>query len=252
MKIVLSPAKSLDFETPLPTNRYSENNFLPEAAQLNKVLKELRPEDLSKLMSISEKLADLNWKRNQEWQLPFTPENARPAVFAFKGDAYQGLDAYSIPEKDLDNLQNKLRILSGQYGILKPLDLIQPYRLEMGTKLTVGVHRNLYQFWGERLTDYLNNEMEDGEVLVNLASQEYFKVLQPKKLKARILTPVFKDYKNGKLKMISFYAKRARGMMVRYIIDEHIANPEEIKNFNREGYLFDEGLSTEKEWVFTR
>ncbi|MEN8187255.1 MAG: peroxide stress protein YaaA [Bacteroidota bacterium] len=252
MKIIISPAKSLDFETPVPTEKYSECQYLDQAEKLNSVLKEKSPKQLEKLMSISEKLSELNWKRNQNWSLPFTKENARQAVYAFKGTVYEGMDTYTIPGEKIGQLQNKLRILSGQYGILKPLDLIQPYRLEMGTKLKVGQKENLYQFWGDLITKTLNDEMENGEVLINLASNEYFKVLNKKILKTPIITPVFKDYKNGKLKMISFFAKKARGMMVRYIIDNDIEVTEDLIGFNYGGYVFDTNLSSETELVFTR
>jgi len=252
MKIVISPAKSLDFVTKTPTNKYSNARFLDQAEKLNKVLKKKSPRVLSKLMSISPKLGELNWQRNQDWHLPFKTDNARQAVYAFSGDVYIGLDAYSIPLKKVDQLQEKLRILSGQYGLLKPLDLMQAYRLEMGTKLKMGRKNNLYQFWGETITDALNEELENDSILVNLASNEYFKAIKPKSLKVPVITPVFKDYKNGELKMIGFFAKRARGMMVRYIIDNHIEKQEDLKGFNYDGYAFDTNLSTENKLVFTR
>ncbi|WP_372745998.1 peroxide stress protein YaaA [Lutibacter sp.] len=252
MKIVISPAKSLDFETQLPTNNYTQGVFLDEAAKLNAVLKKKSPKKLSELMSISSNLGELNWQRNQDWQLPFNLENARQAIYAFKGDVYIGIDAYNLPISKLDELQSKLRILSGQYGLLKPLDLIQPYRLEMGTKLTVGSKKDLYQFWDKKITHQLNEELVNNEVFINLASNEYFKVIKPALLNAKIITPVFKDYKDGKLKIISFFAKKARGLMVRYIIDNSIENIEDLKGFNLEGYAFDSNLSSEKELVFTR
>ncbi|MCD6544382.1 MAG: peroxide stress protein YaaA [Flavobacteriaceae bacterium] len=252
MKIVISPAKSLDFTSVVPTKKFTKAQFLDQAKKLNKVLKKRNPKQLSKLMSISDKLGELNWQRNQDWSLPFTPENSRQAVFAFKGTVYEGLDAYSIPMDQLDQLQNKLRILSGQYGILKPLDLMQAYRLEMGTKLKIGQKDNLYQFWGESITQTLNNELKENEVFVNLASNEYFKVVKPKLLKVPVITPVFKDYKNGNLKIISFFAKKARGLMVRFIIDNNIENTEDIKAFNVDNYAFDSNLSKGNELVFTR
>jgi cytoplasmic iron level regulating protein YaaA (DUF328/UPF0246 family) len=252
MKIVISPAKSLDFTSVVPTKNYTNTSFLDLAEKLNKVLKKKSPKQLSKLMSISDKLGELNWQRNQEWSLPFTPENSQQAIYAFKGTVYEGLDAYSIPQKKLDQLQSKLRILSGQYGILKPLDLMQAYRLEMGTKLKIGRKDNLYQFWGETITNALNDELKDNEVFVNLASNEYFKVVKPTLLKVPIVTPVFKDYKNGNLKIISFFAKEARGLMVRYIIDNDIENAEDLKGFDYDRYVFDSNLSTEKQLVFTR
>ena len=252
MKIVISPAKSLDFETKVPTTNYTEGIFLNEAEKLSSVLKKKTPKKLSALMSISPKLGELNWQRNQDWNLPFSLKNAKQAVFAFNGEVYIGLDAYTLSAGKIEQLQDKLRILSGQYGLLKPLDLMQPYRLEMGTKLKVGRKDNLYQFWDKKITNELNEELADDEVFVNLASNEYFKVVKPKLLKVPVITPVFKDYKNGKLKMISFFAKKARGLMVRYIIDNNIENAEDLKGFNFEGYAFDSNLSTEKELVFTR
>ena len=252
MKIVISPAKSLDFETKVPTEKYTKCAFLKQASKLNTVLKQKSPADLSKLMKISDKLADLNWKRNQEWNLPFDISNSRQAIYAFKGTVYEGLDAYSIPNEKINQLQDKLRILSGQYGILKPLDLMQAYRLEMGTKLVVGEAKNLYQFWDNSITEMLNKELQNDKVFVNLASNEYFKVVNPKLLKAPIITPIFKDYKNGNLKIIAFFAKKARGMMVRYIIDNNIEKTEDLKGFNYGNYAFDNNLSTETELVFTR
>ncbi len=252
MKIVISPAKSLDFETQVPTKEFTEGVFLKEATTLSAVLKKKSPNDLSELMHISDKLGELNWQRNQDWQLPFTLENAKQAVFAFKGDVYIGLDAYTLSQEKIQQLQQKLRILSGQYGVLKPLDLMQPYRLEMGTKLKVGKSENLYQFWDAKVTNNLNLELNEDEVFVNLASNEYFKVINPKLLKVPVVTPIFKDYKNGKLKIISFYAKKARGLMVRYIIDHNIETAEDLKGFNYEGYAFDSSLSNDQELVFTR
>ena len=252
MKIVISPAKSLDFKTQLPVNEYTECGFLKQSLKLNEVLKIKSPADLSKLMKISDKLAELNWQRNQEWKLPFTIDNARQAIFAFKGTVYEGLDAYSIPKNKFGQLQEKLRILSGQYGILKPLDLMQAYRLEMGTKLGIGTAKNLYQFWDNSVTDSLNSELDKEEVFVNLASNEYYKVIKPKLLKVPVITPIFKDYKNGNLKIIAFFAKKARGMMVRYIIDNDIEKTEDLKGFNYGNYAFDSNLSTETELMFTR
>ncbi len=252
MKIVISPAKSLDFTSVAPTDKSTNSQFIDQAEKLNKILRKKSPKALSKLMSISDKLGELNWQRNQDWDLPFTPNNSRQAIYAFKGTVYEGLDAYSIPMDKLDQLQNKLRILSGQYGILKPLDLMQAYRLEMGTKLKIGRKDNLYQFWGESITQTLNNELKENEVFVNLASNEYFKVIKPKLLKAPVVIPVFKDYKNGNLKIISFFAKKARGLMVRYIIDNNIENTEDLKGFNYDNYAFDSNLSSNNQLVFTR
>jgi cytoplasmic iron level regulating protein YaaA (DUF328/UPF0246 family) len=252
MKIVISPAKSLNFEKVLPTTEYSEAKFLKESRQVHRVVKQKSPKALSKLMDISDKLADLNWKRNQDWKTPFNPENARPAVFTFDGDVYMGLDAYSIPIEKLDVLQDRLRILSGLYGLLKPLDLMQAYRLEMGTKLPIGESKNLYEFWKPIIANALNKELKKGELFINLASNEYFSAVDVKALKVPVITPEFKDYKNGKLKIISFFAKKARGLMVRYIIDTNAETIDDLKGFNYEGYQFDANLSKGNHLVFTR
>ena len=252
MKIVISPAKSLDFEKELPTKQFSKPVYLKQAKEIVSHLKKLKPKDLSDLMDISDNLAEMNWKRNKNFKTPFTSENARPAMYAFNGDVYLGLDSYTIPEEKLSILQNKLRILSGQYGILKPLDLMQAYRLEMGTQLPIAEHKNLYGYWKETLTTALNKELKKNELFVNLASNEYFSVIDTKKLKVPVITPEFKDYKDGKLKMISFFAKKARGMMVRYIIDNDIETLDGLKLFNYEGYAFDGNLSSGNTLVFTR
>ncbi|MDC6361178.1 MULTISPECIES: peroxide stress protein YaaA [Flavobacteriaceae] len=253
MKIVISPAKSLDFNTALPTSKYTQAQFLEQSEKLNAVLKKKKPKALSQLMSISDKLAELNWERNQQFSPPFSPENARPAVYAFNGDVYQGLDIYTLPEKKLDTLQDTLRILSGLYGVLRPLDLIQPYRLEMGTQLKVGRKKNLYEFWKKELTDHLNGELEDDELFINLASNEYFGAVDEKKLKVPVITPIFKDWKNDKLKVISFFAKKARGSMVRYIIDSDAKTLEDLKGFDYDGYTFSaEHTLKENEPVFVR
>ncbi|WP_420321871.1 peroxide stress protein YaaA [Flagellimonas sp.] len=253
MKIVISPAKSLNFESELPTSRYSQPHFLEASKKLNAVLVKKRPKALSQLMSISDNLAELNWQRNQQFSTPFTTDNARPAVYSFNGDVYQGLDAHTIPENKLDKLQDTLRILSGLYGILKPLDLIQPYRLEMGTQLKVARKKNLYEFWKKPLTDHLNEELEDGELFINLASNEYFGAIDEKSLKVPVITPIFKDWKNDKLKVISFFAKKARGSMVRYILDKDVETMEELKGFNYDGYLFSaEHTLKEDQPVFVR
>lgn len=253
MKIVISPAKSLDFESQLPTQLYTEYGFQKQSIAIDKVLKKKKPKQLMELMSISDKLADLNWRRNQERNVAeITPQNGRPAIYAFNGDVYIGLDAYTLSEDKIKVLQEKLRILSGLYGLLKPLDLMQPYRLEMGTKLPIGKNKNLYEFWKTTITKQLNSELEKGELFVNLASNEYFDAVDVKKLKVPVITPEFKDYKDGKLKMISFFAKKARGMMVRFIIETNAETIEDLKAFNYEGYAFDANLSTEKKLVFTR
>jgi cytoplasmic iron level regulating protein YaaA (DUF328/UPF0246 family) len=204
------------------------------------------------LMSISVKLGDLNWQRNQDWSLPFSTENAKQAVYAFKGDVYLGLDIETLPKEKLGQIQEKLRILSGLYGLLKPLDLMQPYRLEMGTKLKMKESENLYQYWGAKITEALTDELEEDEILVNLASNEYYKSIKPALIENTIVTPQFKDYKNGKLKIISFFAKKARGMMVRYILDNDIDDLESLKGFNYGGYGLSEELSSENELIFIR
>ena len=252
MKIVISPAKSLNFESPLPIQKHTDSLFLKEAETIQKTLKKKKPKQLMELMDISEKLADLNWERNQNWSLPFTAENARPAIYAFDGDVYTGLDAYTLPVEKLEILQAKLRILSGLYGILKPLDLMQPYRLEMGTSLPIGTKKNLYEFWKKKVTQFLNDELQEHELFINLASNEYFSAVDTKTLKAPVITPEFKDYKDGKLKMISFFAKKARGLMVRYIIDTNAETIDDLKQFNYEGYAFDANLSKGNTLVFTR
>ncbi|MES2410418.1 MAG: peroxide stress protein YaaA [Bacteroidota bacterium] len=252
MKIVISPAKSLNFERELPTTTSSEPQFLKQAATIQRTLKKKKPKALSQLMGISEKLAELNWQRNQDWQTPFTKDNARPAVYTFDGDVYHGLDVYSLPLDKLEVLQDKLRILSGLYGLLKPLDLMQAYRLEMGTSLPVGKNKNLYEFWKKTITKKLNSELKKGELFINLASNEYFSAVDAKELKVPVINPEFKDYKDGQLKMVSFFAKKARGMMVRYIIDTNAETIDDLKGFNYEGYGFDENLSKGNRLVFTR
>jgi len=252
MKIIVSPAKSLNFKRELPTKQFSLCSFLEKSDLINKVLKQKSPKELSKLMSISDKLAELNYSRNQDWSLPFSTKNARPVVFAFDGDVYSGLNAYTISEEKLGTLQEKLRILSGLYGILKPLDLIQAYRLEMGTNLSVEGSKNLYDFWKNTITEHLNNELYDNELFVNLASKEYADVIDFKKLKGKHINIEFKDYKNGKLKIISFFAKKARGLMTRYIIEQNCETIEDLKKFDLENYRFEENLSNENKLIFTR
>lgn len=254
MLIVISPAKNLDFDTPVPTKKHTKSAFLDDSKMLIDGLKDLAPQDVSTLMGISDKLGTLNFDRFQAWELPFTSANARQAVLAFKGDVYVGLDAYSFDSEDFAFAQQHLRILSGLYGLLKPLDLIQPYRLEMGTKYANARGKDLYQFWGDKPTAYINKQIKklDHQVLINLASNEYFKVVDKKALKAEIITPVFKDWKNGQYKIISFFAKKARGLMSAYIIKNKITEPEQLKHFDWSGYSFDASLSNASEWVFTR
>tara|TARA_R110002049_G_scaffold3795_5_gene27614 strand:- start:90149 stop:90907 length:759 start_codon:yes stop_codon:yes gene_type:complete len=252
MKLVISPAKSLDFETELPTENTTEAQFLKESERLNTLLKKKSAKSLSKLMSISDALGQLNYERNQSWKLPFTKENARPSIYAFNGDVYRGLDAYTIPKEKIESAQNTVRILSGLYGLLKPLDLIQPYRLEMGTKLAVGKNKNLYEFWKKSITKALNDELEADELFLNLASNEYFKAVDTKALKVQVITANFKDFKNGEYKIISFFAKEARGLMARYIIDENAKTLDDLKGFNYGGYSFSDTMSTETDLMFIR
>lgn len=254
MLIVISPAKSLDFEKKAKTEKFSQPEFVPESAQLVDKLKEMDPASLSELMGISEKLAQLNYERYQLWQADFKPDNAKAAVFAFQGDVYQGLEVDRFSESDLEFAQKHLRILSGLYGILKPLDLMQAYRLEMGTELAMNGYKNLYQFWDSKITDKLNEALgqQKDPVLINLASKEYFKAVKPKKIQAKIISPVFKELRGEQYKIISFNAKKARGLMSAYIIKNRIEDPVQIKAFNLEGYAFHESLSKENEWVFTR
>ena len=254
MLIVISPAKSLDFKTPAVIKNYTIPELLTESEKLAGRLKTLSPKQLSALMGISADLGELNFQRFQSWHLPFTPENAKQAVLAFNGDVYQGLDAATLSEKILEQAQSKLRILSGLYGVLKPLDLIQPYRLEMGTKLKYYKSKDLYAFWNPLITKKINEAVtESGSgVLINLASNEYFKSIDRKKPKAEIVTPDFKEFKNGDYKMISFFAKRARGLMTRFILENNITDPSDLLAFNSEGYAFNPRLSKPGNPVFTR
>ena len=252
MKILLSPAKSLDFKSELPTSKTSCICFEKEAQYLNSILKSKNPKELSDLMSISAKIAELNYDRNHNWSLPFTNKNARQAVYAFSGDVYRGLDAYSIDSSKIDFLQNSVRIISGLYGLIKPLDLIQPYRLEMGTKLAFDSNKNLYDYWRKKITEQLNIELDDKEPILNLASNEYFKAIDAKVIKSEVYSANFKQLKNGEFKTIAIFSKKARGMMTRFIIDNNITDIADIKSFNYDGYLFHKDLSTEKELIFTR
>lgn len=253
MLMIISPAKTLDYESPLATQTHTQPDFLDNACELIDQLKVLEPHQISDLMSISDKLGQLNAERFQTWQTPFTQDNARQAVLAFKGDVYTGLDAQSFSEDDFSFAQTHLRILSGLYGLLKPLDLMQPYRLEMGTKFENTRGKDLYAFWGSQITDALNSLLaSDDKVLVNLASNEYFKSVQKKNLNARLITPQFKDWKNGQYKMISFYAKKARGLMCRYAIQNRITQAEDLKGFDLDGYYFSGEQSDQNTWVFLR
>ncbi len=254
MLLVISPAKTLDFKTPARTQQFNQPSFLDDAEELIEQLKQLEPAEISSLMSISEKLAILNSNRFIGWQRPFTAENSKQALLAFNGDVYEGMAVDSLSEADLAWTNDRLRILSGLYGLLKPLDLIQPYRLEMGTRFKNLRGKNLYEFWGDKITQKLNQEQADEKspVLINLASNEYFKSVKPKLLKGEVITPVFKDWKNDKYKIISFYAKKARGMMAAYIIKNRLESAEQIKAFDAAGYGYSAEESTENEWVFLR
>tara|TARA_B100000925_G_scaffold7442_1_gene5210 strand:- start:2197 stop:2955 length:759 start_codon:yes stop_codon:yes gene_type:complete len=252
MKILLSPAKSLDFKSQLPTDKSSSICFEKEAQYLNSILRSKNPKELSDLMSISSKIADLNYERNHSWSFPFTANNARQAVYAFSGDVYRGLDAYSIDNDKIDFMQNSVRIISGLYGLIKPLDLIQPYRLEMGTKLAFDSNKNLYDFWRKKISDELNDDLVEDEPVLNLASNEYFKAIDKKVIKTNIYSANFKQFKNGEYKTIAIFSKRARGMMTRYAIENNIREINDLKSFDYDGYIFDENLSTEKELIFTR
>ena len=254
MLIVISPAKTLDFETPPTVAEHSNPDFLDAAETLIEQLRELSPPQVAELMKISDKLGDLNFGRFLDWNRPFTPDNAKQAVLAFKGDVYTGLAAETLSKKDLQWAQKHLRILSGLYGLLRPLDLMQPYRLEMGTKFVNSRGKNLYEFWGSTITDALNAELQKDKkpVLVNLASNEYFKAVKPRELAAEVIVPVFKDWKGDKYKVISFYAKKARGLMAAYIIRNRITDVEDLKGFDDEGYVYNPAMSSAREWVFTR
>jgi len=252
MLMLVSPAKTLDFESPLPIKEFTQPELLDDAQELIDQLKSLSPADVSELMGLSDKLAHLNVTRFQHWQKPFTVENSRPAIYAFKGDVYTGLDAYSFNKNDMKFAQKHFRMLSGLYGLLKPLDLMQAYRLEMGTKYANLRGKNLYEFWGDSITEKINDELKSNDILLNLASNEYFKAVNKKVLAAEIITPVFKDEKNGQYKIISFYAKKARGLMAAYVIKNRIKHVEDIKQFNVAGYRYSADLSKSKEWVFIR
>lgn len=254
MLLIISPAKKLDTDAPAPVNRCTQPEMLDQAGELVAILREMDSFQIADLMKLSMKLADLNMQRYQNWHTPFTPENAKPALFAFQGDVYQGLDAASLDEKAIDFAQQHLRILSGLYGLLRPLDLMQPYRLEMGTRLANPRGRDLYAFWGDRITEALDRALaEQGDrVLINLASNEYFKAVRPRRLEARIITPQFKERRGGSYRVISFSAKKARGMMCRYIIERGLDDPEAIQSFDLDGYAFHPELSEGDTWVFAR
>ena len=252
MLIVLSPAKSLDLESPLTTKQHSTPEFIAQAAELIAVLRDYSPAQISELMDLSDTLASLNVGRYAHWQEDHA--EARPAVMSFNGDVYTGLDAPSLDAKGIKYAQRHVRILSGLYGLLRPLDRMHPYRLEMGTRLATPRGKDLYAFWGETITHALNRQLAEtgSSALVNLASTEYFKSVKPKLLDAPVIEPVFQDWKNGKYKIISFFAKRARGMMARYATEYAITDPEQLKAFAVDGYAFEPNESGEREWVFRR
>lgn len=253
MIYLLSPAKSLDFDTEVPSLRSTMPRFLADSAELAAVMKKMKPAQLERLMGVSSKLAELNAGRFDDWRVDYSKPEARQAVLAFTGDVYQGLDVASWSKEDFSEAQKSVRILSGLYGILRPLDLMLPYRLEMGTRLTTPRGKNLYQFWGDTLTKSLNRELKaKGDTVINLASNEYFSAIQPGGLKAPVITPVFKDWKNGKYKIISFFAKKARGMMAGWAVREKISSPSGLRRFTGGGYGFDKELSDDTTLVFTR
>ena len=254
MLVVVSPAKNLDFESHVPVNDFTQPAMLEDTNRLMEVCRTLSPADLSSLMKISDKLATLNANRFAEFSTPFTIDNARQAMYAFNGDVYTGLDAYTLSEDAVAYAQNHLRILSGLYGLLRPLDLMQAYRLEMGTKLANSDGKDLYAFWDDRITQVLNDAMEEqgDNVLVNLASNEYFKAVKKKQLNGMVITPTFKDCKNGQYKIISFFAKKARGLMARYIIENRVEDVDGLKAFDVDGYVFSEEQSSSTELVFLR
>jgi cytoplasmic iron level regulating protein YaaA (DUF328/UPF0246 family) len=254
MLIVLSPAKTLDFESPIKANKTTEPDFIARSAELVATLRTMPPAQIGSLMSISDSLAQLNVARYASWSKKFTTDNSRPAMLAFDGDVYEGLDARSLSARQLDWAQKHLRILSGLYGVLRPLDLMQPYRLEMGTRLTTKRGKDLYAFWGDSITEALNTSLNEAKVgvLVNLASEEYFKSVKPAKLDHPVITPVFEEWKGGSYKIVSFFAKRARGLMARYAIEHKLTKAEQLKDFDSEGYAFDSKVSNESRLVFRR
>ena len=254
MLIVVSPAKTLDYTTPPKIKKFTLPDYLDDSAQLIHRMREFSSLDISELMHVSTKIADLNFDRFEAWNKKFTEKNAKQAVLAFKGDVYTGLDAESFSAKDFAFAQKHFRMLSGLYGLLRPLDLMQPYRLEMGTRLSTERGKNLYEFWGNEITDGLNAQLKKvkSPYLINLASNEYFKAVKPKALNGEIITPAFKELKNGDYKMIGVYAKKARGLLSRYIIQNQLSDIEDIKSFDVDGYKFNKKVSSGNNWVFTR
>jgi len=254
MLAILSPAKTLDYQTPLTTNKSTQPDFNTESKELIATLRKFVPAEIGSLMKISDNLAELNHRRYAEWQNQANEDNARPALFAFKGDVYLGLDAQTLGARDINFAQKHLRVLSGLHGLLRPLDLIQPYRLEMGTRLATRRGSNLYQFWGNKVTDNINKALaqQTSKVLLNLASNEYYQVIQAERIEGRILNINFKELRDGKYRFVSFAAKRARGLMARYMIDNRITRPSQLRQFDVDRYAFNEALSRDDEWIFTR
>jgi cytoplasmic iron level regulating protein YaaA (DUF328/UPF0246 family) len=255
MLLTISPAKTLDFENLSEPGNFTIPYFIDQADYLAGKLKKFSSAKLKKLMDLSPALAELNFERYQSWELPISIINGKQSLYVFKGDVYKGMDVASLNEQSIDYLNNNLIILSGLYGVLRPTDLMLPYRLEMGSPFKVtSVKNNLYKFWGNRITNYFNQRLaeENSNILINLASNEYFKSVKAKNINAKIITPEFKDQKDGNYKMISFFAKKARGLMVRFIAQNNITNPEELKAFDSDGYYFNNNLSNDKKWVFTR
>lgn len=254
MLLVISPAKTLDYDTPPKTRTFTVPDYLEHSELLIARARQYSALDIAELMEVSMKIAELNFERFEQWHTPFTPDNAKQAVLAFKGDVYTGLDAESFTATDFKFAQKHLRILSGLYGLLRPLDLMQPYRLEMGRKVDTERGKNLYEFWGSIITEGLNQQMKKLKTpyLINLASNEYFKAVKPKLLDGVIITPEFKDWKNGQYKMMGVYAKKARGQLSRFVIQNQLTDPEQIKAFDVDGYRFNEEMSAANKWVFTR
>ena len=254
MIIVISPAKKLDFKTKSKVKKHTVPGFLDKSAELMEDLRQFAPTDLAVLMNVSDDIANLTFERHSQWKTPFDTENALQALLAFKGDVYRGIDANSFSSEDMDFAQDHLRILSGIYGVLRPMDLIQPYRLEMGAKFKTSRGKSLYRFWTDTITSALNRDLKKHreKILVNLASHEYFRVINEDRLEGEVVTPVFREYRNDQYKVVGILAKKARGMMSRFIIRNRLKKTEEIKLFSMDGYSYDDNLSSEKEWVFTR
>ena len=252
MKTLISPSKTLNFDNNINCDITSKCRLIDYTSELHKILISYSKNDLKNLMNVSDKIAELNYNRFKTWEDPSNSKTSKQAIYAFKGDVYSGLDAESIDEDKFDYLQNSLRIISGYYGLLRPFDQILPYRLEMGTKLENENGNNLYKFWGDKITDVLNEDLDSNDIIVNLASDEYFKSINKDKIKSKIITPVFKEFKNGLYKVIAIYAKKARGLMSRFLIERKSTSIDDIKLFNIDGYSFDSNLSNDSQLVFTR